>query len=294
MQALLHLVCSEWQTMSDYVKTRLSQIDWEIVDPEKFASNNHIDGALKKLHMWRRFIPLYREMLTETLEQVFHFPCHTEKFPGSNTIVIEERTPRPDGVSHMGTNLSNQRPFGRETLGEDAPGGPIPLTMDSQVQEPEPGTTAGRSGGRTPVNQTQCDCPAHATAQPRVGPITAYRNDFLLALSHMEEYQARIERLTHVVTAAMKIDDSRRATSDARNIGRLTWLATFFLPFSLIATAFSMQADVSVMTFETIRLYFASSVPAAVFTVVVAWTLSQPLVQKQFKHITGRDKRKGS
>jgi hypothetical protein len=120
MQALLHLICSEWWTMSDYIKTRLCQIDLELVKPKMFATDKHIDHALEKLNMWRRFVPVYREMITETLEQVFHFPCHTEKFSTTSA------TTQVGNLSH----------------------------------------------------NTVCACSLHET-QPRLGSITAFREDFM-------------------------------------------------------------------------------------------------------------------
>ncbi|KAI0191470.1 hypothetical protein EV127DRAFT_387712 [Xylaria flabelliformis] len=70
--ALLSLVCAEWLTLSEYIKTRLSQVDWEITHPKEFLTQNQIDTILRKLHTWRRLVPLYREMLTETKLRMFH------------------------------------------------------------------------------------------------------------------------------------------------------------------------------------------------------------------------------
>ncbi|KAH0339896.1 NAD dependent epimerase/dehydratase family protein, partial [Aureobasidium melanogenum] len=69
IQALLHLICAEWFTMGEYIRARLGQIDWEVAFPEHFLrhQNVNVDIALKKLHIWRRLVPLYREMLADTL-----------------------------------------------------------------------------------------------------------------------------------------------------------------------------------------------------------------------------------
>lgn len=81
LQALLQLVCSKWLTLSEYIKTRLAQIEWELTFPEHFLNkSNSMDGALRKLHIWRRLVPLYCEMLRETLQRVFQLPCHTSSF----------------------------------------------------------------------------------------------------------------------------------------------------------------------------------------------------------------------
>ncbi|CAM1508937.1 Fc.00g026760.m01.CDS01 [Cosmosporella sp. VM-42] len=68
--ALLHLVCTEWLTLSQYIKTRLSQVDWEITHPKEFLTQAKIDSILKKLHPWRRWVPLYREMLSDTMSRI--------------------------------------------------------------------------------------------------------------------------------------------------------------------------------------------------------------------------------
>ncbi|KAH6839648.1 hypothetical protein B0I37DRAFT_409035 [Chaetomium sp. MPI-CAGE-AT-0009] len=149
-----------------------------------FAANPQIE--LEVLNMWRRFIPLYREMISEALEQVFRCPYTLNK------------TPR------------------------------------------------------------------------RLGSVAAYQNDFVIALSSMEEYQRRIDRLTQVVTAAIQIADSRQALNDARNLGRLTWLAIVFIPFSLIASILSMQLHAREISGDTIKLYFTVSLPLVVATSCIA------------------------
>lgn len=226
LQALLPLVGSEWLTMCDYIKTRLNQIDLETVDPEHFAVTHHVDVALGKLHMWRRLIPLYREMVAETLQHVFHFPCHAK------------------------TGISRKE----STYGSADEG--VLLTTAPEAK----------------------DCPGRATSPP--SSVRAYEEDFKLVLAYLEEYQSRIDRLTSVVTAVLAVEDARTANTDARNIGRLTWLATFFIPFGVVSGIFSMQS-VSDMSLDTIRLYFAVTLPVAVVTVAAAWALHSPVVRRR-------------
>ncbi|KAJ8126164.1 hypothetical protein O1611_g7475 [Lasiodiplodia mahajangana] len=208
LQVLLHLVCSEWLTMSDYIKTRLNQLDWEIVKPEFFRLGKRgVDNMLQKLHMWRRLVPLYREMVSETIRHIDQF---------SSRIQI----PNPNDESN----------------------GPprVPL-----------------SAGQDQWNLSSC-----------------YNPDFSLIKSQLEEYQTRIDQLTAVVTAVISIDNSRRGLQDNRNIGRLTWLATFFIPLSLVAGVLSMQSNVSDISGDTFKVYFATSLPLAVVIAVAALTLS--------------------
>ncbi|KAJ9654951.1 hypothetical protein H2201_008907 [Coniosporium apollinis] len=207
IQALLHLVCAEWLTMADYIKTRLGQIDWEIAYPDHFLQKGvTIDEALNKLHVWRRLVPLYREMLNETLQRVFRFPCHTTDLISS------------------GTGLSSTSNSG---------------TDDS-----------------TGVDHNHCHSATRYSPSIQQGPISAYRADFTRALSYMEEYQKRIDRLSSLVAAVISIKDSRRGLEENRNLARLTWLATFFIPLSFVTSLFSMQNDIRRLR-PTFRLYFA-------------------------------------
>ncbi|KAI1175973.1 hypothetical protein F4777DRAFT_289046 [Nemania sp. FL0916] len=225
VQILFHLVCSEWLTMSDYIKTRINQLDWEIVKPEFFGvGKKGVDNMLQKLHMWRRLVPLYREMVSDTIRQIDQF---------SNRI----------------QSLTN--------LGDMPNGGP----------RASPATSAS-VGGRVPD-------------QARPSLSSDYNPDFLLIQSQLEEYQHRIDQLTDVVTAVISIDNSRRGLQDNRNIGRLTWLATFFIPLSVISGILSMQSDVGEISRNTFTVYFATSLPLAVVIAIAALTLSIPRSETQ-------------
>ncbi|KAH7342986.1 hypothetical protein BKA65DRAFT_431202 [Rhexocercosporidium sp. MPI-PUGE-AT-0058] len=220
MQTLLYLICSEWLTISDYIRTRIGIIEWEISNPDHFLSKDFgIDDALKKLHVWRRLVPLYREMLTDSLQRVFRTPVHDT----STTVTI----------NNTSTPLS-----------------PLPPSL----------------------------------APTSTHPI---QSDFSRALSYMEEYQQRIDRLTSVVTAIISIEDSRRSQDDNRNVARLTWLATFFIPLSYIASLFSMQEDLSTLG-RTMRVYFATAVPVAAFAMGLAWVLTLPWVLGIVRGLQGK------
>lgn len=253
---LLHLVGAEWLTMCDYIKTRLSQVDLETVDPIHFAIDQRVDVALGKLHMWRRFIPLYREMISETLQHVFGSPC----------------SPGPMSTQGGGTAAIS-----------GSSGCPLQKTIDSSSEsQPESimenaSSSSGQGTSSSPKTAMYHEASTSGTraATPSPSSIKAYKQDFQLVLTYLEEYQMRIDRLTSVVTAIMAVDDTRRAINDARNIGRLTWLATFFIPFSVVSGIFSMQ-ELSAISRDTIRVYFATTLPVAVVTVAFAWALHSP------------------
>lgn len=185
--------------MSDYIKARLNQLDWEIVKPEFFGRGKKgVNDMLEKLHMWRRLVPLYREMVSETIRHVDQF------------------------------------------------------------------------SGRIQVPMASCK----STDDEQHMLISHYKLDLAHVKSQLEEYQNRIDQITSVVTAVISIDNSRRGLQDNRNIGRLTWLATFFIPLSLVAGILSMQSDVRDISRNTFKVYFATSLPLGVVIAVAALTLS--------------------
>jgi len=209
--------------MAEYIKTRLNQIEWEISLPEHFLkSGTTILDTLKKLHMWRRLVPLYREMLEETIERV------------SQLSWLHQTTQVT--ASNLNVTRSN---------------------YTGAIIQP---------------------------SNPVTDPTSAFNADFLKALSFMKEYQERIDRLTSVVTAVISIEDSRHAQDDNRNIARLTWLGTLFIPLSFIATLFSMQADVGTLN-QTYKLYFKIAPPSAVAAVCMLLALPrmQDLVTRKWK-----------
>ncbi len=253
IQALLHIICAEWLTIADYIKTRLGQIEWEISFPEHFLDkHSDIDVALKKLHVWRRLVPLYREMLNETLQRVFHFPCHTANMTSS------------------GSSLVNT----------------MPNSTITNVT-----TTNSTTTNIANDNIAKCQCPVHQSTPVKQGGISAFSDDFTRALSYMEEYQLRIDRLTSVVTAIISIGDSRRGQDDNRNVARLTWLATFFIPLSFMSGLFSMQTDLSQLV-GTYKQYFEIAMPLATGSLGLAYILARPSVRRFGTRI--KDKLRGS
>jgi Mg2+ and Co2+ transporter CorA len=253
IEALLHLICADWLTMCEYIKTRLEQINWEIAYPKHFLNDDtQLDNPLSKLHVWRRLVPLYREMLNETLRRVFDFPCHTVKA------------------------MSNG--------GAEVPVSPTKSTHDTNSKAMENAVAAVK---------------AESTFKPTGGlhseSISAFRSDFQSALSYLEEYQQRIDRLTSVVTAVISINDSRRALDENHNVARLTYLATIFIPLSFVATIFSMQEDITKIH-NTIKWYFAASIPLCAISLGVVFSLAYPGVQSRVHRgwvkIKGGDKDK--
>jgi hypothetical protein len=227
IQPFLHIVCAEWLTMTTYLSTRLGQLEWEISFPKDFRLEEAADSSLRKLHVWRRLVPLYREMLTETLGSAFRYP----------------------------PNIPNQRHM---------------LPPDISI----PGLPNSAGIVNSTSKHTTCSScslptyPLSSLTTPSVA-FHALRPSFVQALLQMNELQQRLERLTTIATAAISIAESRLSFVENRNVSRLTWLATVFIPLTFITGLFSIQPDIPALT-KSLGIYFATAIPLALITLGVA------------------------
>lgn len=100
------------------------------------------------------------------------------------------------------------------------------------------------------------------------GLVSLYR-DFQIILDEIDGVQRRIERIVSVATALQSIEESRRAMEQNRNVARLTYLATVFIPLSFVSGFLSMVPDVSKIT-QTIWIFFTIAVPLTAVALLVA------------------------
>ena len=66
----LFLVCAEWYNLAKYATTRLTQLEWELENPDLQGINGGLQVTIQKLHSWRRRFPLFRALVDEVLEKV--------------------------------------------------------------------------------------------------------------------------------------------------------------------------------------------------------------------------------
>ncbi|KAI1108457.1 hypothetical protein F5Y14DRAFT_436186 [Nemania sp. NC0429] len=252
-QILLHLICSEWLTTLDYLQTRLCQIDMEIRKPESFSTDKGTTATLGKLHTWRRFVPLYREMVGETQRHVSNYSSNITEM----NVVRDSDGHTTNSVAVTETAGGSQRVSPPAVTGER-------LTSLSRVESP----------GLQRMQQSQSD------------PISIYEKDLQIISRQLEEYQQRVDQLTSVVTAVMSIEDSRRALTDNQNINRLTLLATTFIPFSLIAGIFSMQTDLSdLLQHHTIQIYVETAIPLSVLIFLLVGVSQNRGIRRRFQSV---------
>lgn len=219
----------------EYIKTRLNQIEWEIVQPGSFLTKDKdIDKELGKLHYWRRVMPVYRAMLADTFLRVFG-----EAQLGDRTNV--DRSDQPLAV------LSELGPGGRSST----------LTA----------STHGSSRTTGATSTTLDELMSHVC-------IHAYKEDYTSILNSLEEYQSRIDRLTEVFTAMISLQDSRRGYKDNKNLRWLTCLATIFIPLSFVATMLSMTTNPLTDLRDAVVMWAEVSVPSAVVIKCVVLLMS--------------------
>jgi hypothetical protein len=67
----IYTICAEWLLVCKYVNTRLSQIEWQLDMPSMFAPRGpKIDRCLRSLGTWRRHLPVWKDMVNDTLDEV--------------------------------------------------------------------------------------------------------------------------------------------------------------------------------------------------------------------------------
>lgn len=110
--------------------------------------------------------------------------------------------------------------------------------------------------------------------------INAYKTDFLITLASMQELQARFDRLSEVAAAAATTEESRSNNLLNERLSNLTWLATTFLPLSLVAGLLSVQEDVTALG-NSISYWARIAIPLTAATMLVLVLVE--VVPKRYK-----------
>ena len=108
--ALLHLVCADWYTLLEYIRTRLSHIEWEVTSPEGFFARNIDNATLDKLHHWRRVAWNYREFLADAVKGIESFSKHIDQIAtevNQSTPVRNEAADTKNPIDDFRTNFES-------------------------------------------------------------------------------------------------------------------------------------------------------------------------------------------
>ncbi|KAI0182895.1 hypothetical protein EV127DRAFT_353901 [Xylaria flabelliformis] len=93
-------------------------------------------------------------------------------------------------------------------------------------------------------------------------------------LKKLTELERRNERIMSAIATVISIEDTRIGLRENKNMGRLTWLATIFLPLTYVTGLFSMQTDITALR-TTFYWYFGIAIPVTVAALLVAVYLNR-------------------
>ncbi|KAH7178263.1 hypothetical protein DER46DRAFT_696010 [Fusarium sp. MPI-SDFR-AT-0072] len=93
-----------------------------------------------------------------------------------------------------------------------------------------------------------------------------YKDDLEIIKKRLEDYETRIDRLTTVVNSTISL-------TDASNTSRLTILASFFIPPSLVAALLSMNMDPLIGLGNALKWWAVASVVAVTILFAIGYLL---------------------
>ncbi|KAL9117995.1 MAG: hypothetical protein Q9187_005465 [Circinaria calcarea] len=97
----------------------------------------------------------------------------------------------------------------------------------------------------------------------------ALGEDYEFIYTEVSEHGERLEAMVPLITLAAALIESRRSLTETANVTRLTILALIFIPFSYIASLFSMAEDFGPRG-SLFWVYFATAIPLAVVVALFA------------------------
>ncbi|KAF2211021.1 hypothetical protein CERZMDRAFT_118013 [Cercospora zeae-maydis SCOH1-5] len=99
-------------------------------------------------------------------------------------------------------------------------------------------------------------------------------SDFKNIKHQLDEHKRRIQSIQTMATNAINTEEARRAVKQNRNLARLSFLATFFIPLNFTSSFLSMSPDFpTASNYITIWLFFVLGIPITIFAfIIVDWT----------------------
>lgn len=99
--------------------------------------------------------------------------------------------------------------------------------------------------------------------------LQSLRTDFQMILDSIDSIQAHITQLEAVASAMQSLDENRQAQKQDKNLSRLTYLATVFIPLSFVSGLLSMVPDVTQLR-QTFWIFFVIAIPLTTIALVAA------------------------
>lgn len=111
--------------------------------------------------------------------------------------------------------------------------------------------------------------------------ITGLWVDFRNVKRQIDEIQIRLKSIETMATNGINIEESRRAVKQNKNLARLTFLATIFIPLNFTSSFLSISPDFA-SAHQSIWLFFVIGIPITIFSLIVV-DLTHPQ-KKGFLH----------
>lgn len=142
--------------------------------------------------------------------------------------------------------------------------------------------------------------PIWATEQTETG-VRSLWTDFQNVKRQMDEIQARIKSIEQTATNGINIEETRRAVEESqrsvkqnKNLARLTFLATIFIPLNFTSSFLSISPDFP-SAHHTIWLFFVIGIPLTCLA-LLAVDLSHPedngFCRRKLRRLRGEEERK--
>lgn len=123
--------------------------------------------------------------------------------------------------------------------------------------------------------------------------ISALWVDFRNVKRQMDEIQVRLKSIETIATNSINIEESRRAVKQNKNLARLTFLATIFIPLNFTSSFLSVSPDFT-KAHTTIWLFFAIGIPITLLSLAVV-DLTHPhkngFLQRRYKKYKAKFKK---
>ncbi|KAG5754790.1 hypothetical protein H9Q70_002588 [Fusarium xylarioides] len=105
-----------------------------------------------------------------------------------------------------------------------------------------------------------------------------YRDDLEIIKKRLEDYETRIDRLSTVVNSTISL-------TDASNTSKLTILASFFIPPSLVAALLSMNMDPLIGLGDSLKWWAVASVVAVTILFTIGYLLKTKKAESLKKNL---------
>lgn len=104
--------------------------------------------------------------------------------------------------------------------------------------------------------------------------INSLWTDFKHVKQQIDDHKNRIESIQTMATNAINTEEARHAVKQNRNLARLSFLATFFIPLNFTSSFLSMSPDFPTsQSYTTIWIFFVLGIPITVLAfIIVDWT----------------------